>query len=46
MDDPVAEIGAFVADEDRWAGDQLVDLVLALATERAVERRVATACKS
>jgi hypothetical protein len=36
-DDVVAELDAFVADEDRRPGDQLSDLVLALAAEGAVE---------
>jgi len=36
--DVVAEVDAFVADEYRGAGDQLADLVLALAAERAVEK--------
>src|SRR5271155_2159266 len=44
-DDVHAEFDAFIADEDGRAGDQLSDLVLALAAERAVERilRVAAA---
>src|SRR5215472_19112754 len=44
-DDIHAEFDAFVADEDRGAGDELADLVLALPAERAVERvlRVAAA---
>src|SRR5262249_12888107 len=33
-----AEHNAFVANEDRWPSDELADLVLALATERTVER--------
>src|SRR4051812_9903165 len=37
-DDVVAELDALVADEDRGAGDQLPDFVLALAAERAVEK--------
>src|SRR5213592_2570612 len=36
-DDVVAEVDALVADVDDRAGDQLADLVLALATERADE---------
>src|SRR5690606_7274293 len=36
-DDVHAELDALVADEHRRAGDQLADLVLALAAERAVE---------
>src|SRR5215469_530529 len=43
--DAVAEIGAFVADEQRRTGDQLVDVVLALAAERAVERRGEAPCQ-
>ncbi len=44
-DDVHAELDAFVANEDGRPGDQLPDLVLALAAKRAVERilRVATA---
>ena len=44
-DDVHAQLDAFVADEDGRTGDQLADLVLALAAERAVERvlRVAAA---
>src|SRR5271166_541918 len=40
-----AEFDTFVADEHRWPSNQLSDLVLALATKRAVEcvLRVATA---
>ena len=37
-DDVHAEFDAFIADEDRRTGDQLADLVLALAAERAIER--------
>ena len=40
-DDVVAELDALVADEHRRAGDQLLDLVLALAAERAVENLLA-----
>src|SRR5262249_45351640 len=36
-DDVHAELNAFIADEHRWAGDELAHLVLALAAERAVE---------
>ncbi len=36
-DDVVAQLDAFVADEDRGTRDQLADLVLALAAERAVK---------
>ena len=36
-DDVVAELDALVADEDGRAGDELADLVLALAAEGAVE---------
>ena len=36
-DDVHAQFDAFVADEDRRPGNQLADLVLALAAERAVE---------
>src|SRR5215831_7029767 len=44
-DDVHAELDAFIADEHGRAGDQLSDLVLALAAERAIERilRVAAA---
>jgi hypothetical protein len=37
-DDLHAQFDAFVADEDRRPGDQLPDLVLALAAERTIER--------
>jgi hypothetical protein len=40
-DDVVAQLDALVADEHRRAGDQLLDLVLALAAERAIERFLA-----
>ncbi len=40
-DDVVAKLDALVADEHRRAGDQLPDLVLALAAKRAVEQLVA-----
>src|SRR6185369_2050953 len=36
-DDVVAEVDALVADEDRRAGDELADFVLALAAEGAVK---------
>src|SRR5262245_40611230 len=36
-DDVHAQFDAFIADEDRRSRDQLADLVLALAAERAVE---------
>jgi hypothetical protein len=39
MNDPVTKVCAFVADEHPRPSDQLLDLVLALAAERAVERR-------
>jgi hypothetical protein len=37
LDDLVAEVDAFVADIDAGAGNQLLDLLLALATEGALE---------
>jgi hypothetical protein len=37
-DDVHAQLDALVADEHRRPGDELADLVLALAAERAVER--------
>src|SRR5581483_11799737 len=37
-DDVHAEFDAFVADEHGRSGDQLADLVLALAAERAIKR--------
>ena len=37
-DDVVAQLDALVADEHRGAGNQLADLMLALAAERAVEQ--------
>ena len=40
-DDVHAQLDAFVADEDGRAGDQLADLVLALAAEGAIERVLA-----
>jgi len=36
-DDVIAQVNAFVANEHRRAGNQLLDLVLALAAERAVQ---------
>src|SRR6185369_6599172 len=39
--DLVAQVDAFVADEHRGAGDELLDLVLALPAERAVKRFLA-----
>src|SRR6185436_11250411 len=42
-DDVVAQLDAFVADEHGRAGDQLPDLVLRLAAERAVEGALAVA---
>ena len=36
-DEPHAQIHAFVADEDRRSGDEVLDFVASLATERAVE---------
>ena len=35
--DVVAQINAFIANKDRWAGDEFFDLVLTLTAERAVE---------
>ncbi len=43
-DDVVAQLDAFIADEHAGARDQLADLVLALAAERAVQDLVAVAC--
>ena len=37
-DDVIAKLDAFVADEDRWSGDQLSNFVLALSTERAIQQ--------
>src|SRR5262245_532256 len=42
-DDVVAELDALVADVDGGTGDQLADVVLALAAERALQRAVALA---
>jgi hypothetical protein len=44
VDDLVAEIDAFVADVDAGAGDQLLNLSLALPAEAAEELLVAFAC--
>ena len=38
LDDLVAEVDALVADVDAGAGDQLLDLLLALPAERALEQ--------
>src|SRR5581483_7015683 len=38
LDDLVAEVDALVADVDAGPGDQLLDLLLALAAERALEQ--------
>src|SRR5690606_21708153 len=38
LDDLIAELDALVADVDAGAGDQLLDLLLALAAERALEQ--------
>ncbi len=37
LDDLVAEIDALVADVDTWSGDELLDLLLGLAAEGALE---------
>jgi hypothetical protein len=37
-DDVVADLDALIADEDRWARDELVDVVLVLVAERAPQR--------
>src|SRR6186997_1577569 len=42
-DDVVAQLDAFIADEDGRARDQLADLVLRLAAEAAVKRALAVA---
>jgi hypothetical protein len=39
--DVVAQLDALVADEHRRSGDELLDLVLALAAERAVQHLLA-----
>ncbi len=46
FDDLVAELDALVADVDAGTGDQLLDLLLALAAERALEQvgALADAC--
>jgi len=36
-DDFVAQVDAFVADEDRRAGNEFLDLVLTLAAKRAIQ---------
>src|SRR6202020_3009256 len=38
LDDLVAEVDALVAYVHAWAGDELLDLLLALATERALQQ--------
>jgi hypothetical protein len=38
LDDLVAQIDAFVADVDTWTRDQLLDLLLRLAAERALQQ--------
>ena len=38
LDDLVAEVDALVADVDAGAGDELLDLLLRLAAERALEQ--------
>src|SRR5262249_56492639 len=42
-DDVVAELDALVADVDGGPGDELADVVLALAAERALQRSAALA---
>jgi hypothetical protein len=42
-DDVVAQLDAFVADENGWARDQLPDLVLRFAAVRTVEGALAVA---
>ena len=45
FDDLVAEVDALVADVDAWPGDELLDLLLALAAEGALQQvAVAYAC--
>src|ERR1019366_8245103 len=46
LDDLVAQVDAFIADVHSWARDKLLDLLLALATERALQQvtTVAHAC--
>ena len=38
LDDVLAQLDAFIADEHRWPGDELAHLMLALSAERTVER--------
>src|SRR3981189_836001 len=38
FDDLVAQIYAFIADVDSWARNELFDLLLTLATERALQQ--------
>jgi hypothetical protein len=38
LDDLVAEVDAFVADVDARTGDELLDLLLALPAERALQQ--------
>jgi hypothetical protein len=38
LDNILAQLDAFIADEHSRSGDELADLLLALAAERAVER--------
>jgi hypothetical protein len=38
LDDLIAEIDALIADIDAWASDQLLDLLLALPTERTLQQ--------
>ena len=38
LDDLVAQVDALVADVDAWAGDELLDLLLALPAERALQQ--------
>ncbi|MNY22310.1 hypothetical protein D3C86_1559100 [compost metagenome] len=40
-DDFIAQVDAFVANEHRRACDELLDLVLALAAERAIQKLLA-----
>src|SRR5260370_39545598 len=39
--DLVAQIDAFIADEDRWAGNQFFHFMLALAAKRAIQQLLA-----
>jgi len=41
-DDFVAQVDTFIADEDRGAGNQFLDLMLALAAKRAVQQLFAS----